>query len=253
MEHFAVVAALSVLTTVAVFRSVPNEPAVTPKARRPRTTRPDLARRPVLWLLAAVALCSAVAEGASAEWSALFAVRERGVGEAAAAIVYAGFSVAMALTRLFGERAERRWGPVRLLVCGALAAGGGLLIAVSVPMVWASYVGFALAGIGLAYGFPVALELAGAAGRRADGSGGEHEIGFVTAIAYSGFLLGPPMIGGIAQLTNLGVALGAAGLIAALMAPAAVLAAAARRREADSVVPATEPVATGGRHPQSGP
>jgi MFS family permease len=252
-EHFAVVAVLSVVTIVAVFRWVPNEPAVVPKARRPQaTTRQGLARRPVLWLLAAVALCSAVAEGASAEWSALFAVRERGLGEAAAAIVYAGFSVAMALTRLFGERAERRWGPVRLLVCGALTAGGGLLIAVSVPTVWASYVGFALAGIGLAYGFPVALELAGAAGRRADGSGGEHEIGFVTAIAYSGFLLGPPMIGGIAQLTNLAVALGAAGFIAALMAPAAILAAAARRREADSAQPRTEPVSIGGRS-QTGP
>jgi MFS family permease len=251
-EHFTTVAALAVVVIVAVFRWVPNEPAVTPATRRQTATRPGLARRPVLWLLAAVALCSAVAEGASAEWSALFAVRERGLDEAAAAIVYAGFSVGMAVTRLVGERAERRWGPVRLLVIGALTAGAGLLLAVIVPSVVASYAGFALAGIGLAYGFPVALELAGAAGRRADGSGGEHEIGFVTAIAYSGFLLGPPMIGGIAQLTNLAVALGAAGLIAALMAPAAVLAAAARRRETDRADPVSEPVTTGSRSPQTG-
>lgn len=238
-EHFTVVAGLAVVITIAVFRWVPNEPALGPEAKRHKASR-GLARRPVLWLLAAVALCSAVAEGASAEWSALFAVRERGLEEAAAAIVYAGFSVVMALTRLVGERAERRWGPQRLLVAGGLTAGGGLLLAVSVPVIWASYAGFALTGMGLAYAFPVALGLAGAVGRRPDGSGGEHEIGFVTAIAYSGFLLGPPMIGGIAQVSSLAVALGVAGMIAAMIAPAALLAAAARRRETAQPMPATE-------------
>lgn len=251
VDHFTVVAVLSVLVTVAVVRWVPNEPAITPEAKREHA-RPGLARRPVLWLLAAIALCSAVAEGASAEWSALFVVRERGINEAAAAIVYAVFSVTMAFTRLIGERAERRWGPERLLVSGALTAGGGLLIAVLIPATWASYAGFALAGAGLAYGFPVALGLAGAVGQRADGSGGEHEIGFVTMIAYGGFLMGPPMIGGIAQLTNLEVALGVAALIAALMAPAALLAASARRREAANNEPAAAPVTTVDRA-QAGP
>jgi MFS family permease len=237
-EHFGVVAALAVIVMLAVARRVPNEPAVAPGRARPRQDGPSVARRPVLWLLAAVVLCSAVAEGASADWSALFAVRERGLGEAAAAIVYAVFSLSMAITRLVGERAERRWGPDRLLVGGAIVAGGGLLVAVLIPAAWASYVGFALSGAGLAYVFPVGLALAGAVGRRADGSGGEREIGFVTAIAYSGFLLGPPMIGGIAQLTNLAVALGVAGVIAAMIAPTALLAAWARRRER----PAAEPV-----------
>jgi MFS family permease len=227
--HFSVVAVLAAVVVSAIASQVPNEPPVTASAAHHRAG-PGLARRPVLWLLAAVALCSAVAEGASADWSALFAVRERGLGEAAAALVYAGFSVTMAFTRLVGERAERRWGGERLLAYGAVAAGGGLILAVAVPLAWASYAGFALAGIGLAYAFPVALGLAGSVGRRADGSGGEREIGFVTAIAYSGFLLGPPMVGGIAQVTNLAFALGVAGVIALMIAPAALAAARARRR-----------------------
>jgi len=73
--------------------------------------------------------------------------------------------------------------------------------------------------------------MAGAVGRRGDGTGGEREIGFVTTIAYSGFLIGPPMLGGIAQFTNLEVAIGFAGVVAALIAPAALAARAARRRE----------------------
>jgi len=45
------------------------------------------------------------------------------------------------------------------------------------------------------------------------GTGGEREIGFVTTIAYTGFLIGPPMIGGVAQLTNLSFAIGFVGAL----------------------------------------
>lgn len=229
LGHLGIVSVVTGIIALAVARHVPREAAADPAARRSRDQR--LLRRPVLWLLGAVALCSAVVEGASADWSALFAVTERGLDEAAAAVTFSVFSVSMACTRLFGERAERRWGPERVLVGGALTAGGGLLIAVLVPHAASTYLGFALAGAGLAFSFPVALGIAGAVGRRTDGSGGEHEIGFVTTIAYSGFLIGPPLVGGLAHVTNLEVALGVAGVIAAMIAPAALGVAAARRRE----------------------
>src|SRR5204863_5482376 len=102
VAHFSVVSALAVLVTLAVAPRVPNEPVLAEKGAGRQRTGESLARRPVLWLLGAVVFSSAVAEGASADWSALFAVRERGFGEAPAAIVYAAFSIAMAVTRLLG-------------------------------------------------------------------------------------------------------------------------------------------------------
>jgi MFS family permease len=137
----------------------------------------------------------------------------------------------MGVVRLVGEQMERRFGAVKLLVGGSLLAGFGMLLTAIVPVVWLAYVGFALAGAGLAFAFPVALDLAGAVGRRGDGTGGEREIGFVTTIAYSGFLIGPPMIGGVAHITNLEFAIGFAGVVAMLIAPAALATAAARKRE----------------------
>ncbi len=228
--HFLAVAALVLVVTLAVVRSVPREePAADPATHRGTDRR--MLGRPVLWLLGMIALCSAIVEGGSGDWSALFAVRERGMGEAAAAVTFSVFCVSMALVRLFGEQAERRWGADRMLVGGALVAGAGLLVTALVPAPALAFVGFGLAGGGLAFAFPVALNMAGAVGRRGDGTGGEREIGFVTTIAYSGFLVGPPMLGGIAQLTNLEVAIGFAGIVAALIAPVALAAAAARRRE----------------------
>lgn len=231
--HFLAMSILTVVVTLAVIRFVPREePAADPAAHGSTDRR--MLRRPVLWLLGAIALCSAIVEGGSGDWSALFAVRERGMGEAAAAVTFSVFCLAMAFVRLFGEQAERRWGADRMLVGGSLVAGAGLLVTASVPSGALAFVGFGLAGGGLAFAFPVALNMAGAVGRRADGTGGEREIGFVTTVAYSGFLVGPPMLGGIAQVTNLAVAVGFAGFVALLIAPVALAAARARRREENS-------------------
>jgi MFS family permease len=232
VPHFLVVAVVTLAITAGVIRFVPREERVPDTAEHHGPDRRML-RRPVLWLLGLIALFSAIVEGASGDWSALFAVRERGMSEGAGALTFSLFCVAMGLVRLFGEQIERRLGAVRILVGGALLAGLGLLMTAIVPVAWLSYVGFAMAGGGLAFAFPVALDLAGAVGRRGDGTGGEREIGFVTTIAYSGFLLGPPMIGGVAQLTNLAFAVGFAGAVAVLIAPAALASAAARRREAE--------------------
>lgn len=245
VPHFSLVAGVAAIATLAVIRFVPRaEPAV----ETSEPTGPDrrMLRRPVLWLLGFIALFSAIVEGASGDWSALFGVNERGMSEAAGAVTFSVFCIAMGIVRLVGEQIERRFGAVRILVVGSLMAGAGLIVIAAVPVAWLAYVGFALAGGGLAFAFPVALDLAGTAGRRGDGTGGEREIGFVTTIAYSGFLIGPPMIGGVAQLTNLEFAIGFAGGIALLIAPAALAAAAARKREEpvearqeDVIAPAT--------------
>lgn len=242
LPHFLLVAAAALVVTGGVIRFVPREEAVAGAGEQAAPDR-RLLRRPVLWLLGLIALFSAIVEGASGDWSALFGVRERGMSEAAGAITFSVFCVAMGIVRLLGEQAERRFGAVRLLVGGSLIAGAGLLMTAIVPVAWLAYVGFALAGGGLAFAFPVALDLAGAVGRRGDGTGGEREIGFVTTIAYSGFLIGPPMIGGVAQLTNLEFAIGFAGVIAVLIAPAALAAAAARGREDEQAAAEEQPVA----------
>jgi MFS family permease len=230
-RHLTVAAVVAVAVLLLVVRAVPGihpEHSETPVAD---TGRRAPIRRPVLWLLAAVALCSAIAEGAASDWSALLMTAERGVGQGAAALAFAGLQLVMALVRLAGPWTQRRFGPTRCLAAGATVAAAGLLATATIPVAAVGYLGFALAGAGLAASFPLALSLAGDAGKRGDGTGGEREIGFVTAIAYTGFLGGPPIVGGIAQATDLSVAFVFVALVAALILPAALGARRARRRE----------------------
>ncbi|QUQ68152.1 MFS transporter [Kutzneria sp. CA-103260] len=233
LRQFLILAVIGVVAVALIVTSLPAEAGERSRARSGDVVvaGPSPVRRPLLWLLALIALFSAVAEGASADWTALFLAQDRGVSDSLAAAGYSVYSVAMALTRLSGERVERRWGPYRMLVFGASLAAVGLLAAVTIHVPAVAYVGFAFAGVGLAYSFPVTMSLAGAAGRRADGTGGEREIGFVSTIAYTGFLGGPPLLGQLAQWGGLGFTLGTAAVVAALIVPAVVLVIRARRRE----------------------
>jgi MFS family permease len=228
LRHFAVASVLVLLVTFWVFRMVPGESG---ERHREQVAEPSVLRRPVLWLLAGIAFCSAIAEGASADWSALFMVRERGAEEAAAAAAYAVFSITMATARLLGEPAQRRFGSYRLLAGGAVIAAAGLALAVLVPVPATGYLGFALAGLGLAFSFPLTMDLAGEAGRRADGTGGEREIGLVTTIAYTGFLAGPPIVGGLAHLSSLTLSLAFVAAASAVIVPMVWLARRSRQRE----------------------
>jgi MFS family permease len=229
-RHLLIAGIVMALVVLAVMRAVPNT-APHPTAERAPAPKVTPLRRPVLWLLAVVALCSAVAEGASADWSALLMVTRHAMSQGAAALAFSGFALAMALARLGGGWAQRRFGPTRTLASGSAVAAAGLLAAALVPSAAVAYVGFVLAGAGLAAAFPIALSLAGAAGKRADDSGGERELAFVTTIAYSGFLIGPPVIGAIAQLTTLSASFVVVGFIGALIAPAAIAAARSRDKE----------------------
>ncbi len=234
MKHFVTAAIVGLLVTVVIAKKIPG--GVGERHREEVTERANVLKSPVLWLLASVALCSAIAEGAAADWSALFMVRERGMGDAAGAYAYAGFSIAMALARWFGEPIQRILGPHRLLATGGGVAATGLALAVVAPHPVAGYLGFGLAGLGLAFSFPVVMDLASEIGKRADGSGGERELGLVTTIAYTGFLAGPPIVGGLAHVSSLVVALGFVALVTSLIIPATWLARrAARLRQPASV------------------
>ncbi|MGH9210768.1 MAG: MFS transporter [Acidimicrobiales bacterium] len=218
---------------------VPHPPASHSTAsvhRRRRLRRP---RIPLLVVgLGAIACCAAIGEGAMADWSALFLRDVRGLDAGAAALGYAAFSITMTAGRVGGEAAIRRLGSVGVLRLGGLAAASGILLAVVVPSAVAGVVGFGLVGLGMCCAFPLALTTAG---ESSNGSGGD-EIATVSVIGYLGFLVGPPLIGLLAEVVELrgailAVALPSVGL--ALLAPVVDRAAARARPEA---VPEPVPV-----------
>ncbi|WP_102128196.1 MFS transporter [Deinococcus planocerae] len=181
----------------------PEAPASSPR-RLPRLGSAVL-------LLGALCFLGMLAEGANYDWAALYFRDVLGAAGGSAGIGYTAFVAAMTLGRWFGDRMRARLGDERTVRGGALLTALGLGLALLVREPLPAAVGFALSGLGLSNVVPV---MYGAAGHALAGRG----IAQVATIGYAGFLLGPPVIGFVAEHAGLPAALGIALAGAALVA-----------------------------------
>lgn len=176
---------------------VPEENETTP--RPPRFALPPRA----LWPIGVIAFCAALGEGSMADWSALYVHDELGGGEGVAAFTFTAFSATMLIGRFAGDRIVARFGPVRSVRTGSIIASAGMLLGLLPGTVAGAALGFAIMGLGLSVVIPVVYSAAGSTPGIPSGRG----VAAVATIGYSGFLIGPPILGYLAQLTSLGSAL----------------------------------------------
>jgi hypothetical protein len=170
-----------------------------PAVLNPRRARVLTGR---LLLVGVVTLCATTLEGAAADWLALFLTDERGATASLAAFGYAVFAVAMAAGRFSGTAVAERLGRDGAVRVGGVVSFAGVLLTVLGPGLAAAYAGAALWALGVCLVFPAAVSAGGEApDRPADA------IAAVTTIGYGGFLLGPPLIGLLADRVGLGRAL----------------------------------------------
>jgi MFS family permease len=109
-----------------------------------------------------------------------------------------------------------RFGPTRVLVTGAGVACGGMLVAALSPWLPLALAGFLLVGLGLANIFPLAIDRAGALN-------GPKGVATASMLGYGGMVLGPPIIGFLAQGVGLPTALVSVAVLAGLAGVAALV------------------------------
>lgn len=171
--------------------------------------------------LGALTFLALLIEGAVADWSAVYLRRERQLDTGTAAFGFAAFSLAMAACRFGGDFLAHRFGPVVLLRGSALAATGGMVLALFGRDPISSIAGFGIAGLGIANLIPVLFSAAARSRPDDPGTG----IAAVATTGYLGFLAGPPLIGFAAQHAGLTTGLGILGLLAVTVGLASGLAA----------------------------
>ncbi|WP_051945941.1 MFS transporter [Verrucomicrobium sp. BvORR106] len=206
-----------------------NEEVLPAKSGLASIPAADMRRLIALGLLA---FCIMMGEGAMADWSGLFLKQVTGAGDGLASAGYAAFSLAMMLGRFTGDSLTVRLGSERLVRGSGILAAGGLLLALITAHPYASVLGFAAVGAGFATVIP---QVFSAAGRVKEMSPG-LALATVTTLGYGGFLLGPPVIGFVAE----GIGLrGALGLVVLTSVCAVALAAVLRTRRSEEM---THPV-----------
>ncbi|MBP8295723.1 MAG: MFS transporter [Burkholderiales bacterium] len=170
--------------------------------------------RGTLLIIGLLILAGMTAEGVMYDWCVLYLNQEVGMSQARAALGYAIFSGAMAASRFGGDALRARYSERGLLRFGAGVAAVAMAVVLLSAHPWVALIGFALAGAGLA---PVAPILFNAA-TRVPGVSRAAAIASVTSVGYSGFMIGPPLIGSIATATSLTAALGVVVLASGLLA-----------------------------------
>jgi MFS family permease len=169
--------------------------------------------------LGVLAFCILLGEGAIGDWSAVYLQSMAGAG--VAPLGYAVFSLAMALGRLGGDWGHARLGSAATVRWGGMLAASGLGIALMLGGVPATLAGFACVGLGFAASYPILCSVAG----RRTGDQPQAGIAVVAGTGYLGFVVGPPVIGFVAQASSLRMGL---AVVVALSAVSAAMAGMAR-------------------------
>lgn len=193
--HFAAVAVVLAASLLVIVRLLPrglDADASVPEGGAAGGFRAQLAawREPRTLLLGVLVLGMAFAEGSANDWLALAMTEDRGLSDAQGALMFGVFSVAMTAGRIAGVPLLDRFGRVPVLRVAVAAAAGGLAVVILVPDPVVTVVATIVWGLGAALGFPVGMSAAGD-----DPVGAAARVSAVATIAYSAFLVGPPLLG----------------------------------------------------------
>lgn len=159
---------------------------------------------------ALVVMFAFLVEGSMDVWSVIFLREDVGSGILAAAAGFAAFALATTVGRAFAARFLFRFGYVRTV----LASGIGSMLFAIVAITSTNVVIAALAFLGLGFSLASAAPAAFGMAESADAEAG-LAVGALTTVGYTGFVVGPPIMGWLAD--NVGLRQSMSALIVATL------------------------------------
>ena len=169
---------------------------------------------PLPWVLllpgGMIILIAFMSEQATEGWSALHLERNLGAGAAQGALGPAILGFTMAFGRLAGQVVANRVSERAVITWSASAAGFGAILAALAPTLVVAYVGFAIVGLGLSVVAPMAYAWIG---RMVPNRHRSHAISRISVVGYTGFFIGPPLMGFLSEGFGLWVSFLVIGLI----------------------------------------
>ena len=193
-QHLLLDALLVLVATALLlgrFDAAPHRSETAESHATPRFARPTLA----ILALVAVTLSAMVLEGAGAEWSGIYMRDVFSAGHFVAGSAVAVGALMQSITRFFADAFVERFSPVGVarVLLSLLGIGAGTVLLA--PSAEIAFAGFALMGVGTSVIFPLAMS---AAAQRTDRSAAVN-VATLAQTSFVVFLLGPPLLGLVAQ------------------------------------------------------
>lgn len=217
--HLLGAAVVLVVTACIAPSAVPQVDPDTDAPKPTRAQRVAIWRDPRTYLIGLLVLGFGYAEGAATDWLPIGLVDARGFDEAQGAAMLSLFMVAMTIGRIAGGPLVDRIGRLPALLGSAALAAIGLAVVIWVPEPVAIVIAVVVWGLGSSLGFPLGMSAAAD-----DPALATARVSAVAIVGYTAFLVGPTVVGFVAQHTGvlpaLNIVLGLV-LMAGIVSPAA--------------------------------
>jgi MFS family permease len=163
-------------------------------------------KKPVLILIMGLlGMAASVGEGSAGDWGGVLARETFGASAFVSTIPFIAFSFTMVVGRFFGDQLATKFGPNRILKVGGLIGGTGLAAGLLVGGTGGVIFGWFLFGAALSAVIPLLFSAAGSmANKRFAGAISPAEaVAMISGISYFGFIVGPPLMGFLADVVTL--------------------------------------------------
>ena len=138
-------------------------------------------------------------EGAMANWASVYVKDMLGPEAQGSGYGFGLFAAFVAFGRFFGDSLKIKLGTIKVARIFVNISILGLIFLVIANDLWLALAGFALIGLGVSVGFPLAVSATSSIDDKKEAS----YIAFLSLTTLIGFLVGPPIIGFLADATNL--------------------------------------------------
>lgn len=192
--HYTIVMGISILIILSAQRFIIKEKKIS-EGGGLVLKKPDA----LLLRIGMIAFLGMMCEGCMFDWSGVYFKKVVLADPSLIALGYVAFMASMASGRFITDKVAARYTKVAVIQVSGILIFLGLGLSVAFPNIWAASIGFLLVGFGVASIIPLSYSIAG----RSKLYSPSVALALVSTISFFGFLLGPPLIGFIAELFDL--------------------------------------------------
>lgn len=208
--HFLIIAII-VLVMMAFSYSYLIKAQETIKTEKKKLfTKPDSA---LIWL-GVIGFCCMASEGVMFDWSGVYFKEVVKAPGPLVILGYTSFMIMMASGRFLGDGLIQKFGRKKVLQISGVMISVGLFTAVFFPYIITSTIAFMLVGLGVSSIVPTVYSIAGKNPTVPPG----EALTIVSSVSFLGFLMGPPIIGYIAEVSSLRFSFGFIGVFGLVIA-----------------------------------
>jgi MFS family permease len=196
--HFCIIYAIAFLLMLLARKlMLPRDAHSGQKEKKKVFVKPDR----YIVTLGIIAFACMICEGTMFDWSGIYFEKIVQAPKDMTRLGYVAFMFTMTAGRFTADYLVTRFGVHRILRMSGLFIITGMMLAILFPYVSTATLGFLIVGIGTSSVVPMAYSLAGRSKKMLPGVA----LASVSSIGFLGFLIGPPIIGFISELSNLRV------------------------------------------------